>query len=656
MTNVSASSPLSAIVADARALHDQGDLAGARVMLEDAWEIASAAYGGEHPQVIETARLLAGYHHEAGDLSGARRVLETTQAAGQLRLTDDDPLMLLLAYDLGVVAHEFGNRHEARRNLGLVSRLGPAVLGAAHPAVRAATSYIDTGEGLDPGRPGEVPPPVSAPALTELTVQLPTVQPYEPLPAPPAPVRRPRTGPRHAAEPDPEPEPQPSEAHPAEPAAAQTTAAPHSSRDTTPPTSEASAQPVPAAAQPGQASAQPEEESGRGSPPEPPAATPDPTPMPGAVSQPPGATPALPPPRTGSRIFRRRSAGRVSTPAEAGQPPPSEQPSDQADASMPGAETDVLSPDAPRPAAGPAPAAHPEPAAPPTPADLPARTAAKDPEPPTSPPSNARPQPEVGYPRAPEPPPGTRSAQPTDKPALGPALLAPKPPPTAKARPDAPVPPATRTEPTARTRPDAPAPPAAKAEPTAKVRPDAPTPSAALVKPAPSTSRGPRQPPRPAAYPRHKAPRRRRTPAIVAAVLAALAILAAAATVVVRFMAAAPPAASSSPTASPTAQVGPVTGVRLSDGGESITLSWLSPPDSVPVVVSGAPAGEQSRVFAALPPGSTSYTAHGLDPELDYCFTVVAVYSTEVFAPSQLACTQRSASPSPSNPQESPTP
>jgi len=112
MTNMSAHSPLFAIVADAQALRDRGDLAGARAILEDAWEIAAAAYGGEHPQVIETARLLAGYHREAGDLSGARRVLETAQAGGQLRLADSHPLMLLLAYDLGVVAHELGVGHD----------------------------------------------------------------------------------------------------------------------------------------------------------------------------------------------------------------------------------------------------------------------------------------------------------------------------------------------------------------------------------------------------------------------------------------------------------------------------------------------------------------------------------------------------------------
>lgn len=143
---------------------------------------------------------------------------------------------------------------------------------------------------------------------------------------------------------------------------------------------------------------------------------------------------------------------------------------------------------------------------------------------------------------------------------------------------------------------------------------------------------------------------------VVAAVLAGLAILAVATTVVFRFVAAAPAPTAPTPTGSAPVDTGPVTEVRLSDDGDSVTLRWVGPAEPVPVVVSGAPVGEPARLFAALQPGSTSYTTYSLDPAMNYCFTVLAVYSTELSVPSGLVCTQRYASPSPSNPQPEPTP
>jgi hypothetical protein len=49
-----------------------------------------------------------------------------------------------------------------------------------------------------------------------------------------------------------------------------------------------------------------------------------------------------------------------------------------------------------------------------------------------------------------------------------------------------------------------------------------------------------------------------------------------------------------------------------------------------------------------LPAGQTAYTVNGLNPALDYCFTVVAVYNTNEVATSALACTQRGATGTPS--------
>ena len=70
----------------------------------------------------------------------------------------------------------------------------------------------------------------------------------------------------------------------------------------------------------------------------------------------------------------------------------------------------------------------------------------------------------------------------------------------------------------------------------------------------------------------------------------------------------------------------------------------------MPFLVEAGKAGTQLGRYAALPPGQPTYTVIGLNPKLDYCFTVVAVYGTDLVAPSDLVCTQRTghATPSPS--------
>src|SRR5688500_12643988 len=85
-------SPLELAEQNARALRDAGDLAGARVMLDQTLEGAKVALGEDNPDVIATAQVLAGLHREAADPAAARRVLEEAFAAGQLRLGDAHPL------------------------------------------------------------------------------------------------------------------------------------------------------------------------------------------------------------------------------------------------------------------------------------------------------------------------------------------------------------------------------------------------------------------------------------------------------------------------------------------------------------------------------------------------------------------------------------
>ncbi|GAA5199559.1 hypothetical protein GCM10023322_75430 [Rugosimonospora acidiphila] len=88
------------------------------------------------------------------------------------------------------------------------------------------------------------------------------------------------------------------------------------------------------------------------------------------------------------------------------------------------------------------------------------------------------------------------------------------------------------------------------------------------------------------------------------------------------------------------------TDVRLRDNGVSVTLTWTDPSSGrVPFVVAGGRAGEESRAFQTLPAGQSAYTVNGLNPDVDYCFTVVAVYTTNEVATSALTCTQRTGHP-----------
>ncbi|MGI5152352.1 tetratricopeptide repeat protein [Plantactinospora sp. CA-294935] len=86
----------------------------------------------------------------------------------------------------------------------------------------------------------------------------------------------------------------------------------------------------------------------------------------------------------------------------------------------------------------------------------------------------------------------------------------------------------------------------------------------------------------------------------------------------------------------------PPTDVKLIDEGTAITVSWTDPSGgTVPFVVAGARAGQQTKPMTTLSAGETTYKVNALNPKLDYCFSVLAVYSTNEFAPSDLACTKR---------------
>jgi hypothetical protein len=88
---------------------------------------------------------------------------------------------------------------------------------------------------------------------------------------------------------------------------------------------------------------------------------------------------------------------------------------------------------------------------------------------------------------------------------------------------------------------------------------------------------------------------------------------------------------------------------QLREDGSVITLTWSDPTGgTVPFIVAGGQSGQQQRALAQIAAGVTRYEVNGLNPNLDYCFTVLAVYSTDRLVPSDVVCTQRNESASPS--------
>jgi hypothetical protein len=113
-------------------------------------------------------------------------------------------------------------------------------------------------------------------------------------------------------------------------------------------------------------------------------------------------------------------------------------------------------------------------------------------------------------------------------------------------------------------------------------------------------------------------------------------------------------AASASSTATPsvapsTAYAGtglPPGQVTVRDDGTFVTLSWLDPSGGrVPFVVSGGRTGDEATPIVTVPAGRTEQRVYGLNPRYDYCFTVAAVWSTDLVQPSPQTCTTRSSTP-----------
>jgi hypothetical protein len=92
----------------------------------------------------------------------------------------------------------------------------------------------------------------------------------------------------------------------------------------------------------------------------------------------------------------------------------------------------------------------------------------------------------------------------------------------------------------------------------------------------------------------------------------------------------------------PTVSGRPPTGVRLEEDGSDVRLTWTDPAAGrTTFLITGGRPGEVLRPMGQVGPGQTSYELHGLNADLDYCFAIVAVYSTTELAPSAQSCTSR---------------
>ncbi|MEH1127396.1 protein kinase domain-containing protein [Micromonospora sp. CPCC 206061] len=90
--------------------------------------------------------------------------------------------------------------------------------------------------------------------------------------------------------------------------------------------------------------------------------------------------------------------------------------------------------------------------------------------------------------------------------------------------------------------------------------------------------------------------------------------------------------------------------VQLADERFAVTLSWRDVSEGSAIVyVVGGPRGKTPSTMASAARGATSVRVVGVNPEVDYCFRLVAAFSVDEVATSDESCTARfGATPGPS--------
>ncbi|MGH3712374.1 MAG: protein kinase domain-containing protein [Micromonosporaceae bacterium] len=84
------------------------------------------------------------------------------------------------------------------------------------------------------------------------------------------------------------------------------------------------------------------------------------------------------------------------------------------------------------------------------------------------------------------------------------------------------------------------------------------------------------------------------------------------------------------------------TGVTIDDKGDKVVISWTDHTGgTAPHYLVGGPEGASPRALTQVEKGVSTVTIDALNPETDYCFTVIAVISVDEVAPSKEKCTNR---------------
>ncbi|MGX6607055.1 tetratricopeptide repeat protein [Micromonosporaceae bacterium Da 78-11] len=640
-------SPLTPAWQRAQALASSGDLAGARAVLERAFELGKVNLSEDDPDVLRTAYQLAAVHQRADDPSAARRVLEEAYAAGQWRLGDADPLMVEISHDIGVVAEELGNRHEARKAFARVVEFGPAALGADHWAVTRARTYLGKDQTPASVRPEDEPkrvpnrfspsaapqqPPPSRPAAVAPQQFRPSPQPNpaEPQSSWPAPQEEEPTWPSQEEQPTWAAQPSADGSQPLRPSA-----------QFGPPSTEPSWPAQPASSGSGQP------QFGTPADEEPPTTPYGPL---GSREQATSVFPVVPqPPSVGAETttnvfgaipgFPAPGRGLVQPPSPENQrvwPGPSTNapdPRQDDGANRPGggtAASGLPAPDAPAPG-GPrrnnpideptvvqpiiTPRTGPAPSQPGSYADgprvpAPRRPVDAAPPQPQGYPDGAHPPQPHGLPRQPQGfpngghPPQGHGGYPTGAPSGGPGYFG-----------------------------------AGAGDPyeAGRFGTGLPEPLVTTAPVSPAYRNGPERP-----------TAEKRGMGLFAAIAAVLAAIIAVAALV--FVLANRGDDRPSDPNVPTLGGKEPTEVRLRDEGSKIELTWQDPSaGTVSFIVAMGHPGELLKPVTTLGPGQTSYEMGALNTDLDYCFTVIAVYRGNQFATSAPACTSRpGAEPAPS--------
>src|SRR5262247_4124545 len=128
--------PLDTAHAEARQRAEDGDLTGARTLLEDALAIGEVRLGHDHPRLaplmVDLATLARGLGNLTEALGQLRRAYAIVAATGG----PDHPTSLSIEGRLAAVMYRLGEPTEAYD--WHLADVGTRVLGAEHPAIKGA--------------------------------------------------------------------------------------------------------------------------------------------------------------------------------------------------------------------------------------------------------------------------------------------------------------------------------------------------------------------------------------------------------------------------------------------------------------------------------------------------------------------------------------